>query len=157
MKGKSIYRCFLKVAMVVSVVMCINTIYGSNVIDTDLDFKKEYQELRDIQIQLSSNIEKIYDNKINNRSNEKSKKLLDYGIRQIDSMISRLKQEEESIKSDKKASTKIQMLMSADNILKYMAESIKDYIGAEGSVEQLQLLKDYYQLEGVLGRLLNDV
>lgn len=53
-------------------------------------------------------------------------------------------------------SAKLQVLITSANILKYMDNALIDYIHAEGTVEQLQLLKVYFKLDTVISQFIID-
>ncbi|MDA3732165.1 hypothetical protein PBV87_11790 [Niameybacter massiliensis] len=154
MKRKSIW----KLLIVMMTIVCLTTSTLSAAMtssDIDQNLTKIQEDLKNVQKQLASVLEVIYRNKLENKSSNDSEKILNYTHSELKKEINDLNYLETG-KLNSVQSAKLQVLIASANILDYMVTALIDYVQAEESIEQLQLLKVYFKLDTVISQFMID-
>ena len=132
------------------------TIYASKVTTIDKELQGFLENVDDIQKQFSSLLVSAYTNNIEKRSNSDTLKTLEFAKTGINQLSNALQQYPSTSSLDKLQKAKLQSLIASVDLLKYMNDTLIDYIKTKDPYDQLQLLKVYFKLDTLLSQFIID-
>lgn len=115
-----------------------------------------YQSAEDIKKQLDSIAQTLYTNKIEGKSSSQIIQVLNFASKNIDQLEDSLNTLEGNYSSDLINSSRVKILASSMDLLKYMTAFLLNYAEQSNPTSNFGVLQIYFKLDSALEQLLTD-